>query len=218
MRYYSESQDTVLREDLCAEAMRLTEQLIGNPSTDLPLSMPLFALNVFSCVPFSGEKGPERGDICMPIRMKRLDRAYRKGAWHLHRARKAIRYPGITWRPASPLAHGQDDSPEKWENILQLYNRLLTMAYTPSPRLNRTFACPGPGEGRTIAAAEQLQLPDNPYYYTLLGELYRDIDQDRALENLQKAHVLARTRPITGHRKGHAKNGQISINLGLVFR
>ena len=44
-----------------------------------------------------------------------------------------------------------------------------------------------------IAEAEKLKLMDNPYYYTLLGELYRDIDRSKALENLQKAHILART-------------------------
>jgi predicted RNA polymerase sigma factor len=34
--YYSTSQNTILRKDLCAEAMRLTFLLIENPTTNLP--------------------------------------------------------------------------------------------------------------------------------------------------------------------------------------
>ena len=32
------------------------------------------------------------------------------------------------------------DTKEKWENILQLYNKLLQMAYSPIAALNRTYA------------------------------------------------------------------------------
>ena len=34
----------------------------------------------------------------------------------------------------------KEDTKEKWENILQLYNRLLQIEYSPIAALNRTYA------------------------------------------------------------------------------
>src|SRR5207249_1762977 len=34
----------------------------------------------------------------------------------------------------------KNDPPEKWEKILQLYNQLLLINYSPSVALNRTYA------------------------------------------------------------------------------
>src|SRR6185436_14580589 len=45
--YYSESQDVVLREDFCLEAMRLTYLLIENDQTDKPDVNALLALMCF---------------------------------------------------------------------------------------------------------------------------------------------------------------------------
>lgn len=195
--YYSESQDKVLREDLCAEAMRLTEQLIGNPSTDLPVVHALFALMCFHASRFPARKD-QNGEIILYADQDEAlwdQGLIGKGAWHLHRASQGNTLSQYHLEASIAYWHTvKTDSREKWEYILQLYNRLLTMAYTPVAALNRTFALSrARGKEEAIAAAEKLQLTDNPYYYTLLGELYRDIDQDKALENLQKAHVLART-------------------------
>ncbi|HUR12495.1 MAG TPA: sigma-70 family RNA polymerase sigma factor, partial [Flavitalea sp.] len=45
--YYSESRDTVLREDFCVEAMRLAYQLIENEKTNQPAVNALFSLMCF---------------------------------------------------------------------------------------------------------------------------------------------------------------------------
>jgi RNA polymerase sigma-70 factor (ECF subfamily) len=45
--YYSESDDTILREDLCDEAMRLTFMLIENEQTNLPKVNALYSLMCF---------------------------------------------------------------------------------------------------------------------------------------------------------------------------
>ena len=34
---------------------------------------------------------------------------------------------------------------------------------------------------------------DNHFYFTLLGELYRDIDNKKAKEHFEKAYTLAKT-------------------------
>ncbi len=79
-------------------------------------------------------------------------------------------------------------------SILQLYNQLLMIAYSPIAALNRTFALSKVhGNQEAIREAEKLQLTDNHYYFTLLGELYKSIDKEKAISNLDKAYSLART-------------------------
>ena len=54
--YYSESNDTVLREDLCLEAMRLTYLLIENELTNQPPVNALLALMCFHASRFAARK------------------------------------------------------------------------------------------------------------------------------------------------------------------
>ena len=61
--------------------------------------------------------------------------------------------------------------------------------------LNRTYALSkANGKEEAIAEAEKLKLEDNHFYFTLLGELYKDIDNKKAVMNLQKALALAKTK------------------------
>lgn len=86
------------------------------------------------------------------------------------------------------------DTKEKWESILQLYNLLLQLEYSPVAALNRTYALSkARGKQEAIIEVEKLNLSNNHYYFTLLGELYRDIDNDRAKSNFAKALSLAKT-------------------------
>ena len=86
------------------------------------------------------------------------------------------------------------DTKDKWENILQLYNRLLQIEYSPIAALNRTYAlAKANGKLEAIAEAEELNLTGNHFYFALLGELYRDIDNKKAKENFQKALLLAKS-------------------------
>ncbi len=54
--YYSESQNIVLREDLCLEALRLTYLLIENEQTGRLCSECLILVNVFSFFTFCSKK------------------------------------------------------------------------------------------------------------------------------------------------------------------
>ncbi|TFF38036.1 hypothetical protein [Mucilaginibacter psychrotolerans] len=49
------------------------------------------------------------------------------------------------------------------------------------------------GNAAAIIEAEKLKLTNNPYYFTLLGELYKTIDPEKALENLNLAPHIAKT-------------------------
>jgi RNA polymerase sigma-70 factor (ECF subfamily) len=86
------------------------------------------------------------------------------------------------------------DTKEKWENVLQLYNRLLQIQYSPMAALNRTYALSKVyGKEEAIIEAEKLDLVENPFYFGLLGELWMDINNKKSVENFQKALVLAKT-------------------------
>lgn len=88
----------------------------------------------------------------------------------------------------------KSDTPEKWENILQLYNYLLTIEYSPIAALNRTWALAKvKGVDAAIQEAEKLQLTENPFYFALLGELYQATDRARAKQCLIEALRLIRT-------------------------
>lgn len=195
--YYSESQDAVLREDLCLEAMRLVHLLIENEATNQPEVNALLALMCFHASRFEARKS-ENGEIILYQDQDESlwnEALIAKGAWFLHQASgggKLSRYhleATIAWWNTQ-----KKDTPEKWENILQLYNRLLQMVWSPAAALNRTYALSkANGKATAIIAAEQLQLTDNHYYFVLLGELYTTIDNGKAKAHLQKALLMAKT-------------------------
>ena len=119
-----------------------------------------------------------------------------KGGYFLNRASQGSQLSKYHLEAGIAYWHTiKADTPEKWENILHLYNQLLMLEYSPIAALNRTFAL-SKVHGKTIAIAEaeKLKLLDNPYYFTLLGTLYKDIDVIKAKENLKKAYALARTK------------------------
>ena len=89
----------------------------------------------------------------------------------------------------------KEDTPEKWANILQLYNKLLQIEYSPMAALNRTYVL-AKADGKPIAVyeAEKLKLTNNHLYYSLLGYLYTDIDNEKAVGHLKTALRLAKSK------------------------
>jgi RNA polymerase sigma-70 factor (ECF subfamily) len=62
--YYSMSQNTILRKDLCDEAMRLNMLLIDNPLTDTPATKALYALMCFHSSRFNARQN-EKGEMIL---------------------------------------------------------------------------------------------------------------------------------------------------------
>jgi RNA polymerase sigma-70 factor (ECF subfamily) len=120
-----------------------------------------------------------------------------KGAWHLYQASRGHKISKYHLEANIAYWHTiKADSPEKWENILQLYNHLLQLEYSPIAALNRTYALSkARGKPAAIREAEKLGLTRNHYYFMLLGELYSGLDDGKAKEHFQKAHTLAKTQP-----------------------
>lgn len=202
--YYSESKDEVVREDLCLEAMRLTQLLIENPMTNQSVVNALMSLMCFHASRFPARKN-ENGEIVLYENQNEMlwnQELIGKGAYYLHIASQGKKISKYHIEANIAYWHTiKEDSQGKWENILQLYNRLLQIEYSPIAALNRTFALfkanahlPNhQGEKMAITEAEKLQLTSNHYYFTLLGILYKRMDSPKAEENFHKALALAKT-------------------------
>jgi RNA polymerase sigma factor (sigma-70 family) len=195
--YYSESQNTILRKDLCLEAIRLCHMLADNPATDKPAVDALLALMCFHASRFDARLDPH-GEIVLYADQdtNRWNTALiAKGIDYLHRAARGDTLTKYHLEAAIAYWSTQkDDTAEKWEKILQYYNLLLQLEYSPIAALNRTYALArARGKTEAIVQAEKLQLTDNPFYFALLGELYTDIEDARAVGHFQQAMALART-------------------------
>ena len=195
--YYSESQDTILREDLCLEAMRLTYLLIENESTNQPGVNALFSLMCFHSSRFAARKN-ENGEIILYQDQDETlwnTELIAKGVFFLHQASTGSKLSKYHLEASIAYWHTiKADTKEKWETILQLYNQLLITEYSPIAALNRTYALSKTnGKEDAIKEAEKLNLQGNHFYFTLLGELYTNIDNKKAKQNFQHAVSLAKT-------------------------
>jgi RNA polymerase sigma factor (sigma-70 family) len=195
--YYSTSQQQTLRKELCLEAMRLCYMLVDNSYTDKPPVNALLALMCFHASRFEARVGDNGEFILYNEQDTSLwnRELISKGGQLLHKAttgnivsRYHLEASIAFWNTK------KEDTREKWENILQLHNHLLQFEYSPIAALNRTYALSKvKGKHEAILEAEKLKLVTNHFYFTLLGELYTGIDNEKAKTNLEKAIVLART-------------------------
>lgn len=194
--YYSESQDSVLREDLCLEAMRLTHLLVENEQTASPSAYALLALMCFHASRFEARKN-ENGEIILyPDQDETLwnRELIERGGYYLHRASMDRKFSKYHYEAGIAFWHTiKEDSAEKWEQILRLYNQLLQLEYSPVAALNRTYSYSKVhGKEKGIAEAEKLNLTTSPYYFTLLAELYTGLDNTRAEEHYASAIALTK--------------------------
>ncbi len=197
--YYSESRDSILREDLCFEAMRLIQLLLDNESTNTTQTNALFSLMCFQSSRFEARKN-KNGELVLYSEQDETlwdQKLISKGAYHLHKASQGNILSKYHLEASIAYWHTiKEDMPEKWQNILQLFDHLLQIEYSPIAALNRTYAFSKIyGNAKAILEAEKLALNSNHFYYTLLGELYKTIDKERSKENFLKALTLAKTEP-----------------------
>jgi RNA polymerase sigma-70 factor (ECF subfamily) len=195
--YYSLGPNHTLRKELCFEAMRLCTMLVEHPGTNKPAVNALLALMCFHASRFDARTNAA-GELILYDEQD-TDRwntdLVSKGGYFLRCAAQGdtlSRYhleAGIAyWN-----THKQD-SAEKWESILQLYNQLLQIEYSPVAALNRTYALSKvKGKPAAITEAEKLSLTRHHFYYILLGELYTGINNEKARQHFEQALLLTRT-------------------------
>lgn len=216
--YYSESDDIILREDLCEEAMRLTSMLIENEETNHPKVNALYSLMCFHSSRFAARKNENGEMILYDDQDESLwnQALITKGIYFLHEAAKGNEVSKYHTEASIAYWHTiKSDTNEKWENILQLYNKLLQIEYSPIAALNRTYALSkANGKQEAIIEAEKLNLITNHFYFTLLGELYTDINVDKAKENFERALLLAKTK--TDKQTIQKKIGRLATHTSTI--
>lgn len=195
--YYSTSQNKTLRKDLCVEAMRLNILLLENEHTNTPETNALLSLMCFHSSRFEARTN-KNGDL---ILYEEQDEALwnheliQKGEYYLNQAARGKKLSKYHLEASIAYWHTHKaDSTEKWESILQLYNRLLQIEYSPIAAMNRTYAlAKANGVIEAIIEAEKLNLTDNHFYFTLLGVLYQTVDKEKSKEHLLTALSLSKS-------------------------
>lgn len=193
--YYSTTQHTTLRRDFCTEAMRLVYLLTDHDHTNLPKVNALLSLMCFHASRFDA-RSDQNGETI-------LYQDQDESLWNMELIDQGKYYLGLSaagtqlskYHLEAGIAYWhtyKEDTPEKWTQILQLYNSLLILEYSPIVALNRTFALAKVnGKSTAITEAEKLKLTDNHLYYSLLGNLYTDVDNAVALRHYGRAMDMA---------------------------
>jgi RNA polymerase sigma factor (sigma-70 family) len=195
--YYSVSQNSTLRKDVCAEAMRLTQLLIDHKTTNLPQVKALLALMCFHASRFEARTNVLGEQILYDDQDDTLwdQSLIRAGTDFLNLASTGTEISKYHLEAGIAYWHTKkENTADKWENILQLYNQLLILQYSAIAALNRTFALSkARGKAAAIAEAEKLNLKDDHFYYSLLGYLYSGLDNTLALQHFHRALQLAKS-------------------------
>ncbi len=195
--YYSVSQNQTIRKDLCFEAMRLCYMLVENKYTNKPQVNALLSLMCFHASRFDARINKNGETVLYEDQDTNLWNSdlVSKGGYFLNCAASGDKLSKYHLEAAIAYWNTQKtDTQEKWEAVLQLHNRLLQIEYSPIAALNRTYALSkANGKREAIKEAEKLNLADNHFYFTLLGELYTNIDNYKAKQHFQRALSLAKT-------------------------
>jgi len=192
--YYSLSQNISLRKDLCLEAMRLTYLLIGNEATNQPAVNALLALMCFHSSRFEARLGQHGESVLYEEQDTSLWDAelIARGQHYLNKASVGNTISKYHLEAAIAYWH-TTRTVDKWEHILQLYNTLLILEYSPIAALNRTYALSKTiGQEAAIIEAEKLGLNGNYLYHCLMGYLYSGIENTCAIANFEIALKLTK--------------------------
>ena len=196
--YYSTSQNNTLRKDLCLEAMRLTLLLTEDDKTNSPPVNALLSLMCFHSSRFDARINHQGEIVLYEDQDTNLwnSELIEKGEYYLKYSTKN-KPPISKYHLEAAIAYWhtqKNDTTEKWESILQLYNRLLQIEYSPVVALNRTYAlAKANGKEEAIIEAEKLNLTGNHLYHSLMGNLYSGIDNEKALHHFQSSLSTAKS-------------------------
>ncbi|MTI89466.1 MAG: RNA polymerase subunit sigma [Balneolaceae bacterium] len=198
--YYSKTQNQILQKDLCLEAMRLGLLLTEYEQTNLPKTNALVALMCFHTSRFNARENHPSG---MDGLVLYEDQDYE--LWDTALIKQGMHFLGesaqgediSSYHLEAKIAYWhciKEDTKEKWQDILHLYNQLLAVNYSPIADLNRIYALyKAEGVEPALEEARKLKLEDNHFYFVLVGELCREMDPREAKQHYQKACSLAKT-------------------------
>ncbi len=195
--YHSATKNQVLQKDFCLEAMQLGIMLTKYDRTNLPKTNALIALMCYHASRFEAREKEDNAVILYDQQDETLwnKELIAKGSHYLELAASGEELSTYHLEAGIAFWHCQkEDSMEKWRHILQHYDLLLRLNYSPVIALNRLYALyKVSGKEKTLPELLKLDLNKNHYYYTLLGELYAGIDNSKAKESFERAMELTKT-------------------------
>lgn len=195
--YFSKSKDKILRKDLCLEAIRLCSVLLENTQTYTPEVNALLSLLCFHISRFDARLNSQ-GEIVLYGDQDRSlwnEDYIRKGEYFFFHSNKIPIYSKYHLEAAIAYYHTMPEELEKkWETIFQLYTQLLELEPSPFIFLNRAYALfKAEGAEAALNELERLEIKKSVYYFSLLGELYVQLDIEKTKEYFQEAISLAKT-------------------------
>lgn len=202
--YSAHAGEDLVRADLCHEALRLGDGLLGSPRTDAPVVHALQALMLFQA-----SRLPARAGSPLPVRLHEQDRALwdrgliARAFAHLERGATGPRLTAYHVQAAIAAEHARAPSEAEtdWPAILRGYDLLSELAPSPVVTLNRAVAvarCHGPAAGlRALdAAAQHPSLRGYALLFAVRAELRRECgDAAGARSDYARALELPCTRP-----------------------
>ncbi|HVE16892.1 MAG TPA: DUF6596 domain-containing protein, partial [Chthoniobacterales bacterium] len=192
--YKASGGDTLVRVDLCDEAIRLTSILAGHPAGDRPRTHALLALMLLNAARHSA-RTDEAGNM---LRLRDQDRSrwdralIARGVEHLGRSATGEEISTYHLEAAIASCHcmAPSESATDWARILSLYDRLLQIDGSPIVALNRAVALAnvhGPEAG--IEAVERVTREGHLESYYLLHAVLGEFEARRNCFPEAAAHL-----------------------------
>jgi RNA polymerase sigma-70 factor (ECF subfamily) len=177
--YKASSGDSLIREDLCREAIRLTNLLAQHPAGNRPRTQALLALMLLNAARLPARVDDE-GNL---LRLREQDRAHwdqaliARGMFHLAQSAAGKEVSEYHLQAGIAACHcaARNYAATDWQQILELYNQLVEHDDSPVVALNRAVALAevrGPEAGiEAVTAIQNLQSLESYYLlYAVLGE------------------------------------------------
>jgi RNA polymerase sigma-70 factor (ECF subfamily) len=201
--YKASSGKNLVREELCHEAIRLTDLLVQHVVGNQPRTHALLALMLLNAARFPTRSDCE-GNL---LRLKEQDRTrwdqgmIARGMFHLAQSAEGEEITEYHLQAGIAACHGaaRDYESTDWQQILSLYDRLVEFDASPVAALNRAIAVAnvhGPRAGlETVEAIRDLDTLESYYLlYAVRGEFEMRLNHpEAAAEQFRKSLQLAET-------------------------
>jgi len=196
--YYSESNNSIVRKELCVEALNLAYLLLDNPQTNNHASNALMSLMCFQASRLEARQSEKENMVLYDDQDKTLwdTQFIEKGFYYLQQASKWEITSTFYLEASIAYWHTVNhNNPDKWISILKLYDVLWLANHSPIVALNRIWAFSKvQGTVPALEEAKKLDLNTNHFYLVLLAELYSQTDDiDKAKEYFTKAQHFCKT-------------------------
>ncbi len=199
--YKASQGDSLMRIDLCAEAIRLAELLTAHPLGDRPATHALLALMHFGAARLSARTG-DGGSILLLAEQDRSlwDQAQiQRGMMRLAASGTGMKVTRYHLEAGIAACHclARDFAATDWRQIITLYDALLEQDGSPVVALNRAVAVAqveGPRAG--LAALDKIKdrktLENYHPFHAVAGQLWLDAgDAAKAAAGFRRALELA---------------------------